>query len=184
MDLLLFYYICNFFLVGGMASAVKNALGKFLEGGTWDAVRRAVVMTRFPANARLVGTDSAGNRYYEQSPEDARHPNQNRFVEYADGWNGDASQVPSSWHAWLHHMSDLTGDEVEKQFGKPWSMKQARVNETGNMSKVYVPPGFVLHEHFKDELKHRAENIWSDFDPSKGPVSVAPVVEKNLDELD
>ncbi|CAN0444741.1 unnamed protein product, partial [Discosporangium mesarthrocarpum] len=33
---------------------------------------------------------------------------QHRWVEYADIHNYDSSTIPSSWHPWLHHMSDST----------------------------------------------------------------------------
>ena len=155
-----------------MASAVKNALGKFLEGGTWDAVRRAVVMTRFPANARLVGTDSAGNRYYEQSPEDARHPNQNRFVEYADGWNGDASQVPSSWHAWLHHMTDDCPANAPTSFSPSQWMKPHKENLTGSAS-CYRPPGHVARASHAENFVSGVEE-WTPGSSTSADVSEPP----------
>lgn len=123
-----------------MASSIKGAVARFLEGGTWDKVRRTIVMTRFPANAQLVGTDGFGNRYYEQPVQDARHPNQNRFVEYADGWNGDASQVSPSWHAWLHHMTDDCPANAPATFATTAWMKPHKENVTGS-SAIYRPPG-------------------------------------------
>lgn len=55
---------------------------------------------------QLVGTDSYGNQYYENTIE-YPHPH-HRWVEYA-GWKNfyqvDASYVPPEWHGWLHHMT-------------------------------------------------------------------------------
>lgn len=37
-----------------------------------------------------------------------------RWVEYASKNRYNASQVPPEWHGWLHHITDHTGDEVDK----------------------------------------------------------------------
>lgn len=51
-----------------------------------------------------------GNHYYEDNTQQfGRH----RWVEYAGlPWNSDveATSVGADWHGWLHHMTDLTGD--------------------------------------------------------------------------
>lgn len=53
--------------------------------------------------ARLVGSDSFGNRYYEERKARPGKPAR-RYVRY----NGmvEASKVPADWHGWLHHTED------------------------------------------------------------------------------
>jgi NADH:ubiquinone oxidoreductase subunit len=52
----------------------------------------------------LVGTDSLGNRYYEDL--DA-HPGRDRWVEFAARGPAEATRVPPLWHGWLHKTVDL-----------------------------------------------------------------------------
>lgn len=56
-------------------------------------------------SGKLVGTDSFGNRYYENN---MHFYGRNRWVDYADkvGLNYDGSQVPAEWHRWLHYVTD------------------------------------------------------------------------------
>ena len=42
----------------------------------------------------LVGQDALGNKYYENPKYISGH---NRFVDYANGYECDASQVPAEW---------------------------------------------------------------------------------------
>lgn len=53
---------------------------------------------------RLVGEDSQGNKYYENTV-DYPYP-QHRWVEYSGEksfYEVDASNVPPEWHLWLHN---------------------------------------------------------------------------------
>lgn len=52
----------------------------------------------------LVGTDEFGNKYYENKD---YFFGRDRWVYYARR-DYDASQVPSEWHCWLHHITDHT----------------------------------------------------------------------------
>ncbi|KAF0221484.1 MAG: hypothetical protein FD176_3193 [Rhodospirillaceae bacterium] len=85
---------------------------------------------------KLVGTDTAGNRYYiERGKPAGRRPR--RWVIY----NGvtEASAVPAEWHAWLHHTVDapLT-DSARREWQKPHQL-----NTTGTRD-AYLPPGHDL----------------------------------------
>ena len=54
----------------------------------------------------LVGEDSNGNKYYENTGyQSGRH----RWVEYADLDNYNTTSVPREWHGWLHHVDDEPG---------------------------------------------------------------------------
>ncbi len=85
---------------------------------------------------KLVGTDTAGNRYYTERSE-AKGRRTKRWVLYAG--KPEASMVPPEWHAWLHYtsVSPLTG--VTPQ---PWQ-KPHRSNKTGS-PEAYLPPGHDL----------------------------------------
>jgi NADH:ubiquinone oxidoreductase subunit len=88
------------------------------------------------AKGKLVGTDTAGNRYYtERSVAKGRRTK--RWVLF----NGkpEASLVPPEWHAWLHYTSDspLTGVTPQS-----WQ-KPHQSNKTGSPG-AYLPPGHDL----------------------------------------
>jgi NADH:ubiquinone oxidoreductase subunit len=92
--------------------------------GTW-------LLTRFKGH--LVGTDGAGNNYYEER---AVRPNgrARRWIIY----NGpvEASAVPPEWHAWLHY---TTEKPIQESARRPWS-KAHIPNQTGTPAG-YRPPG-------------------------------------------
>ena len=84
-----------------------------------------------------IGTDSFGNKYYEERfffgrPSD-RKPK--RWVVY----HGlvEASKVPADWHAWLHFTSNETPEQA-KPVEYSW-MKPHMPNLTGTR-EAYEPP--------------------------------------------
>lgn len=92
--------------------------------GTW-------LFTRL--NGRRVGTDAAGNVYYEDKRPRAERRTR-RWVVY----NGDveASRVPPEWHAWLHYTVDAPLAETAR---RPWQ-KPHVPNATGT-ALSYRPSG-------------------------------------------
>lgn len=84
---------------------------------------------------QLVGTDAAGNRYYQERRAPTDRP-RSRWVMY----NGpeEASRVPPEWHAWLHRTIDEPPAEKKRPV-KPWQ-KEHRANATGT-AEAYRPPG-------------------------------------------
>ena len=91
---------------------------------------------------KLVGTDTAGNRYYIErgSPKGRRA---RRWVIY----NGrtEASAVPSEWHAWLHHTVDAPLTDSQR---RPWQ-KPHQANPSGTTG-AYLPPGHELRGGKRD----------------------------------
>jgi NADH:ubiquinone oxidoreductase subunit len=85
---------------------------------------------------KLVGTDTAGNRYYVERRA-AKGRRTKRWVIYSG--TPEASKVPAEWHAWLHYTSDQPLTEVNR---KPWQ-KPHEANQTGS-SEAYLPPGHDL----------------------------------------
>mmetsp|Transcript_43192 Transcript_43192/g.119462 ORF Transcript_43192/g.119462 Transcript_43192/m.119462 type:complete len:189 (+) Transcript_43192:33-599(+) len=59
---------------------------------------------------QLKGTDSRGNKYYEN----IELPyGQHRWVEYANIHDYDASMIPPEWHGWMHHTYDETPNDAQ-----------------------------------------------------------------------
>lgn len=85
---------------------------------------------------KLVGTDSAGNRYYEERGA-AKGSRARRWVVYAGEVEG--SRVPPEWHAWLHHTVSKPLTDVPPA---PWQ-KPHQANKTGT-NEAYLPPGHDL----------------------------------------
>ena len=92
--------------------------------GTWIA-------TLFKGN--LVGTDAAGNHYYQER---AIRPNgrSRRWIVY----NGpvEASAVPPEWHSWLHYTTDKP---IQASAHRSWGRVHV-ANATGTPDS-YRPPG-------------------------------------------
>lgn len=85
------------------------------------------------AKGQLIGTDSAGNRYFtERKGVPGRR--QRRWVLFRG--KAEASKVPPEWHAWLHYTVD---HPLAASPDKPW-IKPHEPNETGTQA-AYLPPG-------------------------------------------
>jgi NADH:ubiquinone oxidoreductase subunit len=103
----------------------------------------------------IVGTDTQGNRYYRDraSRQGAR---QRRWVIY----NGEqeASRVPPTWHAWLHHTTDEVPVQDSPQ--RPWQRAHTP-NLTGTPG-AYRPPGDLA----RDGKRPRATGDYEPWRPS------------------
>ena len=82
---------------------------------------------------RPVGTDEAGNRYFEEKRARAGRRSR-RWVLYEG--EAEASKVPPEWHAWLHFTTD---EPISMASRKAWQ-KPHLPNLTGT-SDSYRPPG-------------------------------------------
>jgi NADH:ubiquinone oxidoreductase subunit len=89
------------------------------------------LFTRF--RGRAVGTDSFGNRYFEEKSA-VRGRRLRRWVVYAGPI--EASTVPPEWHAWLHYTVDAPLTDAARL---PW-MKPHLPNRTGTAFS-YRPAG-------------------------------------------
>lgn len=83
----------------------------------------------------LVGTDEFGNRYYRGKGRRLQG-RERRWVLYKSG--AEASNVPSEWHAWLHHTSQEPLSNSAAQ-PRPWQ-KEHEPNLTGTAA-AYRPRG-------------------------------------------
>ena len=89
------------------------------------------LFTRF--RGRAVGTDSFGNRYFEEKSV-VRGRRTRRWVVYAGAIEG--SSVPPEWHAWLHYTVDAPLSDANRL---PWQ-KPHLPNRTGTAFS-YRPAG-------------------------------------------
>ncbi|MCV6548050.1 MAG: NADH:ubiquinone oxidoreductase subunit NDUFA12 [Cohaesibacter sp.] len=91
-----------------------------------------------------VGKDQFGNTYYKQDVSNnaaysASRKGERRWVIYAK--EADASAIPSGWHGWMHHRTDLPPSQ-DDYIPREWE-KQHQPNMTGT-PKAYHPDGSIL----------------------------------------
>lgn len=85
-----------------------------------------------------VGEDEFGNVYY-QGDKDSEGRTR-RWVIYKG--QSDASSIPSGWHGWMHHRTDVSpADETYQP--KDWQ-KGHQANMTGSAA-AYRPKGSILN---------------------------------------
>jgi len=84
-------------------------------------------------NGNLVGTDAAGNNYYQER---SIRPNgrARRWIAYKGEVEG--SSVPPEWHSWLHYTTD---HPIQESARRPWS--RAPVPNLTGTAASYRPPG-------------------------------------------
>ncbi len=102
-------------------------------GNTWGT--RLTIWNQ----ARFVGKDEFGNRYYEQRKGVGPLGMPRRFVTYKD--RSDPSQVPPGWHGWLHYTAEepaISEDYVPRLW-----QKRHKKNATGT-EQAYRPKGSIL----------------------------------------
>ncbi|KAL5469310.1 hypothetical protein EMCRGX_G030556 [Ephydatia muelleri] len=80
----------------------------------------------------LVGTDSFGNKYYENND---YFFGRNRWVSYASK-DDNASDIPPEWHRWMHYIGDHT--PIQQPLESRKFQKPHEPNPTGT-TKEYVP---------------------------------------------
>jgi len=67
----------------------------------WNSTTFGTSLTLWRKDARLVGKDEQGNRYFEEKDPSFAGGLRRRWVVY-HGLT-EASRVPPDWHGWLHH---------------------------------------------------------------------------------
>lgn len=90
-------------------------------------------------HGREIGTDSAGNRYFEQKAGVGPLGRPRRWVIYPG--IAEASSVPAEWHGWLHYTVEEPPSASYQ--AKSWQ-RGHRPNMTGTPA-AYRPPGSVLN---------------------------------------
>ncbi|PWN32513.1 NDUFA12-domain-containing protein [Meira miltonrushii] len=74
-----------------------------------------------PKYGRLVGTDSFGNKYFENLEE---QPGRHRWIDYA-AHDYNTVQVEPQWHSWLHHIRQdpPNVDPIVQAAHKTWEIQ-------------------------------------------------------------
>lgn len=100
-------------------------------------------------SGRCVGTDEAGNKYYQH------RKNDRRWVIY----NGpaEASAIPAGWHGWMHYRTDVLPTD-ENYVPRVWQ-KEHQSNLTGT-AQAYRPEGSLLKSGQRAEVSGDYE-AWS-----------------------
>ncbi|CAH2985199.1 unnamed protein product [Chilo suppressalis] len=75
------------------------------NGGIFKSIYKLWRFDTLKWNGKLVGTDSLGNKYYENP---YYMLGRSRWVEYNDyvRWDYDATQITPEWYGWLHYKTD------------------------------------------------------------------------------
>jgi len=89
----------------------------------------------------LVGSDSDGNRYYQDKRMIPGMRRRKRWVMY--NGEAEASRVPAEWHGWLHYTTDAPPPPGGLP-RKPWQ-KEHLPNLSGT-PLAYHPPGSAMAE--------------------------------------
>ncbi len=97
-------------------------------------------------NGSLVGTDNVGNRYYRDCRERPAH-RERRWVLFQG--RAEASQVPTGWYGWLHHMADAPPQSGSTP-GLGWQQERL-ANPTGTQD-AYGPPGHLSQGGRRDQV--------------------------------
>ena len=106
----------------------------FLEIFTWWHKQTLGVRFHTFRRGELVGSDTEGNRYYQDRKGSGR-----RWVLYAN--EIEASRIPAGWRAWLHHTVE-TPPSQESYQPRSWE-KPHQPNLTGTPEAI-VPKGSLL----------------------------------------
>lgn len=76
----------------------------------------------------FMGTDRAGNKYYEDLNE---IPGRHRWVEFAANNEVNASQVDPAWHGWLHHTHKMPPQDNPNMSHPTWEAVSRESREGG-----------------------------------------------------
>jgi NADH:ubiquinone oxidoreductase subunit len=139
-----------------------NLLAKLF---TWWSGATIGTLFTVGRRGRLVGQDSQGNRYYQET--------KNGPLGYPRRWviyNGYAefSRVPPLWHGWLNRMVDEPPENAEiLKFG--W-MKPHVPNLSGSVY-AYHPKGSLYRIKSRDDVIARDYEAWS---PGDDPALEGP----------
>lgn len=105
----------------------------FLKIFTWWNGQTIGTMLHTARNGVRVGEDGQGNVYY-RNRDDSR-----RWVIY--NGEAEASKIPSGWHGWMHHRTDVA--PVDEEYKLRFWEKPHQENLTGT-ARAYRPKGSIL----------------------------------------
>jgi len=103
-----------------------------------------------PTAGTLVGTDSFGNRYYENN--DLAY-GRKRWVLFADTFNYNSTSVSPQWHGWLGGVNDFP--PTKHAYDKPIYAVEPYVTRTGTPD-AYLPKGSWVNPQKRNWKKFEA----------------------------
>ena len=121
--------------------------------------------------ARLVGTDTMGNRYYEDFT--ALGKNQRRWVEYADVGKVQPTfvkKIEPGWHGWMHYMYDdpPKADNYVKPYYMRHKMKVFRTDHCDPGANTNMNIGHLMNPDRKKNLEEGRQRMYTEWEPPKG----------------
>jgi NADH:ubiquinone oxidoreductase subunit len=155
-------------LVKFAAQAAEAALTKIKAVGVWKAMKHMAYYNTIHNNAKHVGTDQFGNKYFEDQ-NDYYTYTRSRFVELASGKKVDInpSNVPAEWHNWLHYTVHST--PVSEPRSNPVYQVNHMETKMSNLAAEanFVPVGYMLKPHdIKSDIKVRPR-AYERWDPAQ-----------------
>ena len=108
-----------------MDQTIRWAYRRPMNIGTW-------LFTKL--RGHRVGTDPAGNIYYQERAPRAAGMRARRWVAYIG--EAESTTVPPEWHSWLHYTTEAPLPDTGR---KPWQ-KPHQKNLTATVAS-YRPPG-------------------------------------------
>jgi len=109
-----------------------------------------------------VGVDTIGNHYYENRQyQYGRH----RWVEHAGlPWYSDIepSNVPTEWYGWLHHMTDVTGNNLAIHESVEMGEQNDGIydHNLGGVQKEFVQNNSQTKQRGFNDGKHQNNLYW------------------------
>ena len=105
---------------------IRN-LGK----STWRQAYRDLAGLGNIKAGTLVGIDRNGNKFFENTKDEI--PGRHRWVDYAQLYDSNATQVDPEWHSWLHHIRKAPPpkDEAIKEARQQWIAVSRQHNVAG-----------------------------------------------------
>ncbi|ANB11557.1 putative mitochondrial Complex I, 17.2 kd subunit [Sugiyamaella lignohabitans] len=96
-----------------MSSSILRVVRNLFRVGPRDYFRQMNGIGDTKAGT-LVGVDSYGNKFFENTEEDEIHM-RTRWVQYKD-YYGDMSQVEPAWHFWLGYGVDTPPNKTAEKY--------------------------------------------------------------------
>lgn len=141
---------------------IANFRAALQQRGGWKGLREHMYTNGdYPFKVgTLMGTDAAGNRYYENRVDFLF--GQHRWVEPGDIHNFDSSSIPPEWHGWMTSMNDTTPTaeptyvENAKKNIKPLCHSDAPFDHAIGHQEKYAS---FHHMHNQSTIRSRGYNI-------------------------
>lgn len=111
-------------------------------------------------NAKFMGIDVHGNRYYEDIYANDSNDSMmsTRWVEFVDRteWGMTGRKIPPEWHGWLHKIHDDAPTPGNSHYYNP-QFKRRHIGNQSGLPTQYMPIGHQSGE-FKQQWYEKAKS--------------------------